>query len=143
MLSSKSSWEKFCETFPDILTSIIGNHLPTMVLLDMTKAQTTSQLIWVDLVTLLNIYQIYIMYYYLSILPLVKVNCSISETPHYLYRDKMLLLWEAITNFRSRRWGSSLPVCARLTVRSSPHQHKRKIFGARVWGGVKIFKIFF
>ena len=25
-------------------------------------------------------------------------------------------------NFRSRRWGSSLPVCARLTVCSSPHR---------------------
>ena len=37
--------------------------------------------------------------------------------------------------FRSRRWGSSLPVCARLTVRSSPHRHERKFFGARVWGG--------
>ena len=43
---------------------------------------------------------------------------------------------------RSRRWGSSLTVCARLTVRSSPHRHERKIFGTRVWGG-KIFKIFF
>jgi hypothetical protein len=34
--------------------------------------------------------------------------------------------------FRSRRWGSSLTVCARLTVRSSPHQHGRKFSGARV-----------
>ena len=40
-----------------------------------------------------------------------------------------------INKFRSRRWGSSLPVCARLTVRSSPHRHERKFFGARVWGG--------
>ena len=40
-----------------------------------------------------------------------------------------------IENFRSRRWGSSLPVCARLTVRSSPHRHERKFFGAHVWGG--------
>ena len=38
-------------------------------------------------------------------------------------------------NFRSRRWGSSLPVCALLTVRSSPHRHEQKFFGARVWGG--------
>ena len=33
---------------------------------------------------------------------------------------------EEAKNFRSRRWGSLLPVCARLTVRSSPHQHERK-----------------
>ena len=35
-------------------------------------------------------------------------------------------------NFRSRRWGSSLTVCARMTVRSSPHRHKRKFSSARV-----------
>ena len=35
-------------------------------------------------------------------------------------------------NFRSRRWGSSLTVCARLTVRSSPHRHERKFSGAHV-----------
>ena len=35
-------------------------------------------------------------------------------------------------NFRSRRWGSSPTVCARLTVRSSPHRNERKFFGARV-----------
>ena len=34
--------------------------------------------------------------------------------------------------FRSRRWGSSLTVCARWTVRFSPHQHERKFSGARV-----------
>jgi hypothetical protein len=35
-------------------------------------------------------------------------------------------------NFPSRRWRSSLTVCARLTVRSSPHRHKRKFSDARV-----------
>ena len=35
-------------------------------------------------------------------------------------------------NFRKCRWGSSLTVCARLTVRSSPHQHERKFYGAHV-----------
>ena len=35
-------------------------------------------------------------------------------------------------NFRSRRWGSSLTVCARWTVRSYPHQHERKFSGAHV-----------
>jgi hypothetical protein len=35
-------------------------------------------------------------------------------------------------NIRSRRWGSSLTVCARLTVRSSPHQLERKFSGAHV-----------
>jgi hypothetical protein len=45
-------------------------------------------------------------------------------------------------NFRSRRWGSSLPVCAPLTVRSSPHRHKRKFVGARVWGGVNCQRVF-
>ena len=40
--------------------------------------------------------------------------------------DKMM------KNFRSRRWGSSLTICARLTVRSSPHQQERKFSGARV-----------
>jgi hypothetical protein len=35
-------------------------------------------------------------------------------------------------NFSSRRWGSSLTVCARLNVCSSPHRHKRKFFGTRV-----------
>ena len=35
-------------------------------------------------------------------------------------------------NFRSRRRGSSLTVCTRLTVRSSPHRHERKFSGARV-----------
>jgi hypothetical protein len=35
-------------------------------------------------------------------------------------------------NFRSCRCGSSLTVCARLTVRSFPHQKKRTFFGAYV-----------
>jgi hypothetical protein len=35
-------------------------------------------------------------------------------------------------NFRSRRWGSSITACARLTVHSSPHGHERKFSGARV-----------
>jgi hypothetical protein len=35
-------------------------------------------------------------------------------------------------NFRSRRWGSSITVCARLTVRSSPHRHEQKFFTAHV-----------
>jgi hypothetical protein len=35
-------------------------------------------------------------------------------------------------NFRSRRWGSSLTVCARLLVRSSPHRQERKFSAARV-----------
>ena len=35
-------------------------------------------------------------------------------------------------NFRSCRWGSSLTVCARLTVRVSPHQHEWKFFAAHV-----------
>ena len=35
-------------------------------------------------------------------------------------------------NFRSRRWGPSLTVCACLNVRSSPHRHERKFSGARV-----------
>jgi hypothetical protein len=35
-------------------------------------------------------------------------------------------------DFRSRRWGSSLTICARSTVRSSPHRHKRKFSAARV-----------
>jgi hypothetical protein len=35
-------------------------------------------------------------------------------------------------NFRSRRWGSSLTICARLTVRSFPHQHERIFSGAHV-----------
>jgi hypothetical protein len=34
--------------------------------------------------------------------------------------------------FPSHRWGSSLTVCARWTVRSSPHQHERTFSGARV-----------
>jgi hypothetical protein len=34
--------------------------------------------------------------------------------------------------FCSRRWGASLTVCARLTVHSSPHRHKRKFSGACV-----------
>jgi hypothetical protein len=37
-----------------------------------------------------------------------------------------------VYNSRSRRWGSSLTVCARLTVRSSPHRHERKFSGAHV-----------
>jgi hypothetical protein len=39
---------------------------------------------------------------------------------------------EKYLKFRSRRWGSSLPVYARLAVRSSPHRHDRKFSGARV-----------
>ena len=26
-------------------------------------------------------------------------------------------------------------ICARLTLRSAPHQHQQKFFGARVWRG--------
>ena len=37
-----------------------------------------------------------------------------------------------LTQFRSRWWGSSLTLCAHLTVRSSPHQHERIFSGARV-----------
>ena len=37
-----------------------------------------------------------------------------------------------VENFRSRRWGSSLTVCACLMVRSFPHQHERKFSGAHV-----------
>jgi hypothetical protein len=35
-------------------------------------------------------------------------------------------------NLCSRRWGSSLTICARLTVRSYPHQHEQKFSGAHV-----------
>ena len=38
----------------------------------------------------------------------------------------------SVENFRSRRWKSSLTVCARLTVGSSPHQQERKFSGAHV-----------
>ena len=47
-------------------------------------------------------------------------------------------IWESgnihilIYNFCSRRWGSSLTICARLNVRSAPHQHERKFSAARV-----------
>jgi hypothetical protein len=41
-------------------------------------------------------------------------------------------LEEEEENFRSRRWGSSLTVCARLTVRSSPHRNEWKFSGASV-----------
>jgi hypothetical protein len=35
-------------------------------------------------------------------------------------------------NFHSRRWGSSLTICAYLTACSSPHRHEQKFSGARV-----------
>ena len=46
-----------------------------------------------------------------------------------------LLRWRthsARTNFHSRRWRSSLTICACLTVRSSPHQREQKFSGAHV-----------
>jgi hypothetical protein len=48
----------------------------------------------------------------------------------YLFYNTCLV--DTFRKFRSRRWGSSLFVCARLTVRSSPHRHKQKFSGARV-----------
>ena len=35
-------------------------------------------------------------------------------------------------HFHSHRWGSSITICACLTVRLSPHQNERKFPGARV-----------
>ena len=43
-----------------------------------------------------------------------------------LYISNLIVCEGIHLNFRSRRWGSSLTVCARLTVRSSPHRHERK-----------------
>ena len=40
-------------------------------------------------------------------------------------------------NFACANGGSRYRVCARLTLRSAPHRHQRKCFGARVWEGGK------
>jgi hypothetical protein len=51
----------------------------------------------------------------------VKLENSFANQIWSLIRSN-ICIQKHTKNFRSRRWGSSLTVCARLTVRSSPHQ---------------------
>jgi hypothetical protein len=55
-----------------------------------------------------------------------------AESPSKISPNPSEVISEVSENFRSRRWGSSLTICARLTVRSSPHRHKWTFFGACV-----------
>jgi hypothetical protein len=54
----------------------------------------------------------------------------------FLFTEFLKTVWIMLVmghkNFRSCRWGSSLTVCARLTVHSSPHRNERTFSGARV-----------
>ena len=62
---------------------------------------------------------------------------------HIQYRRVIIAPWNTYQNFciwlhklsAGADGGPRSWVFTRLTLRSDPHRHKRKFFGARVWGG--------
>ena len=66
---------------------------------------------------------------------LCEVSCfNLLKTIWTFLRNFVVVILTSLfkINFRSLWWGSSLTVYARLTVCSSPHQHKRKFSGTHV-----------